>query len=656
MASVFHCPKCKQHFNFGQKYPLIPNGQSICRACFANEGGVEEYPDDQYIFRLKEELLDLNCHPAVCHPDGNHPFPYKTCHLDVDFFDEETCRGFCAKCATRKPSFTSLAKIGAKDIFRGILRKAITQDYPMDYIEEFKGKYNNVSYSAMELLNCIQKKFCYDSDEPLCYTHLRPADYIDAKTFLFKCESCYGSNCQSLNKQSNYIDHLRQAINICYESKTPAFNSTVLKVIKQKEFPKEKSAKNFLLEMGKVISAQNDLFSANSRCLNCEKIFNVGEMTPIKLHPPNNLHEICYKCFTGSTTRKCPIENYNFPDMPEPYEYELLYKFRGRVCVLDHSDCVDKTGRFTYINGKLPYKLPCNDIICSEHYSTVLQTNVILCRCGKEADYAYIKENQELKDQLKYLEMECTSHKGNTAQYYNNDLLIAYCAKCNFDQKYKHKIDPFAFNVKIIRELGEMSVAWPNPVIERFMQKHFLYTLSVKLKMHRYMHKNLEGVEDLLIYDKILPQNSSSIEYWTPKATPEKLNITATVVIVVFGIIIGRSLFGRSRIRVLRDSIILTEADVDEVSEDFSVKTQIVKFPDPVLIENSLDLEILFSEGGYFHGFSQKEGKIITPGSKKSLDHSHSIKFASSSTHNGLFANGGPVLGLYMPLWYIFKT
>ena len=179
-------------------------------------------------------------------------------------------------------------------------------NYPPEYLAEFKDKLWNKNYDAKEILLSLKKKAAFDADGPICSAHLNPAEYIDMEKYLFKCENCV-NRANPATERLDLASHVQRAKDECRNAKTCAFTSTILSALR-KNHMHPKQQKDFLLDMNFLISNNNDNLDHRSRCLVCLDLFNVGEKTPIKLHPEEK-HEVCYACFTSGRVRTCPIDN-----------------------------------------------------------------------------------------------------------------------------------------------------------------------------------------------------------------------------------------------------------------------------------------------------------------------------------------------------------
>ena len=497
----------------------------------------------------------------------------------------------------------------------------------------------------------LEKKTAFDADGPICHDHLNPAGYIDVEKYLFKCENC-------VNPASERLDlalHVQRAKDECRNAKTCAFTSMILSALRM-DYMNSMQQKDFLLDMNFLISNKNDNLDHKSRCLFCLDLFNVGEKTPIQLHSEEK-HEICYACFTSGRVRTCPIDNMPVEQQIVPAKVNFLYKFRDRTCANGHTE---GKPRFSYCNNSIPYALPCGHNLCQDCLSACSTTQVLKCnRCSLNMDSRKVVPNKFIASQLIYIDLLCEdpNHPNQVIRFYNKDDMLVYCQKCQgIPGKYRNVIDPDGFNTELNMRLQELSGNYEHPIIRLIVKKCFLYTLSNRLGLFRYLSGSPNFTRHLRTSPKIFPLNYDSFNRWTPhQTTEENLNIKSNIIMLIYGLLIGKGVSAPGSMIISSNNRTLMEFRI-EASANINDNIQEVYFYQPYDLTEAISIDLRFSPGDYFHGDAQRENQVITATSKIKFDMEKYIELSSDSSVNGYFANGGPVLGLIASKFYANKS
>ena len=336
-----------------------------------------------------------------------------------------------------------------------------------------------------------------------------------------------------------------------------------------------------------------------------------------------------------------------------PAKANFLYKFRDRTCANDHTD---GKSRFSYCNNSIPYALPCRHNLCQDCKSACSAIKVLKCdRCSLNMDPRKVVPNKFIASQLVYIDLLCEdpNHPNQVVRYYNKDDMLVYCQKCQgIPGKYKNIIDPDGFNTELNNRLQDLSRQLENPISRFIVEKCFLYTLSNRLGLFRYLSGSSNFTRHLRTSPKIFPLNYDSFNRWTPhQTTEENLNINSNVIMLIYGLLIGKGVSTPGNLIISSNNRILIESRI-EASTNINDSIQEVYFSQPYDLRKAISINLRFSPGDYFHGDAQRENQVITATSKIKFDMEKYIEFSSNSSINGYFANGGPVLGLIASKFY----
>ena len=649
------CCSCRKQLTLNSRYPKIgPAGEMCCSICIAQRR--LEWPDADvaFITTLKQELVHPDCCSSPCHPDGNHPLNCRSV-LEAASINSKSFKVYCSAHTQDHPDYMSLERNSIKDYMISALKR-VSEDatYPPEYLAEFRGKLWGTNFDAKQILSCLKKKTAFDADGPICSTHLNTAEYIEVDKYLFKCANCVNGT----NPASERLDlalHVQRAKDECRNAKTFAFTSTILSALKTNHM-NPKQQKDFLLDMNFLVSNKNDNLDQKSRCLFCHDLFNVGEKTPIQLHSEEK-HEVCYACFISGRVRTCPIDNIQVTQQIIPAKANFLYKFRDRTCANDHTD---GKPRFSYCNDSIPYALPCGHNLCQDCLSACSTINVLKCkRCCLNMDPRKVVPNKFIECQLVYIDLLCEdpNHPNQVIRYYNKDDMVVYCQKCQgLPGKYRNVIDPDGFNTELNRRLQELGKIYEHPIIRLIVEQSFLYTLSNRLGLFRYLSGSPNFTRHLRTSPKIFPLNYDSFNRWTPhQITEENLNIYSNVIMLIYGLLIGKGVSAPGNLIISSNNRILVESRI-EASTNINDRIQEVYFPQSYDLTEAISIDLRFSPGDYFHGDAQRENQLITTTSKIKFDMDKYIELSSDSRVNRYFANGGPVLGLIASKFYANKS
>ena len=650
----FRCSTCKKIFNLNTRYPIVNlSHEQKCRACYEQKGYKFNIPGDDktlFIVELKNELLNPDC----CHSADNTPGTAQL--IEAVSIDINTFKVYCAFCPKGESDRISLEDYPARFYLKFVLSNLYKDTrYPREYCADFKAKFISNEPSAKDILTCLKRKRAYDSETLICIQHLNPVSFIDEERFLFQCAIC---SLRSPCPVPDLFFHFEKAKLICREAKTCAFTSTILNVLKN-DNPRPKECKDFLLDMEFLMKNRNDNLDAKSRCLHCQDLFNLGEKTPIQLHQEEK-HEVCYACFISGQVRECPIDKTPVNDQIKPARADFLYKIRAKMCILEHTDRTDQTKYFSYYKNSPPYRIHCGHNICSGCVSNSKERKVLECsKCELPMTPGDETIDEFIVQQLKFIELFCDNpdHSGMGDKYYNIDQCLVYCQKCKFENKYRNFQNPSLFSAEINKKLYNLSLESNNLMLREVAEKLFLYTLSSRLGLYRYIaNETGPNLINVQMDPKILPLTFESFSYWTPHRTEaENLQIKSNAILEVYGLLVGKGVRNSGEIQITFSDGSWKYGTI-EAAASIEDKIQGFMFDEPLLLKSMVEIYVGISAGEYFHGYGQRsDDGVFKANSRINLDENRYIEFFSNSNVNGCFANGGPVIGLVISKFSILQ-
>ncbi|OMJ66003.1 hypothetical protein SteCoe_37306 [Stentor coeruleus] len=624
------CSNCKFMFNLNanSRYPMEGG---YCITCVPQFIENPRNIDQMFITKLKKEILTPSCHDFSDAEEFYRPHAYS---LDIN-----TLKIYCEEHHPGQENCIILEINPARFVLKGLLRNALdTGLYPKEYNQDFKQKiYGECTVTEMHFSLC--KKLMYDSNSPLCWVHLTPAIYLDSAKFHFQCELCKNDKSIVYADEDGINNLYTIALNICASAKTAAFNSTVLKLFHGTN-QENNYLKNFFLEMRQVAEEFKSDLVKSSRCLLCEQQFSIGERHPIMLHDEER-HEICYKCFVTRREFICPIDLTPYDMNRKPIsDIKILFDISDRSCTMGHD-----SGKFSYKLHNFPYLINCGHQICEICYKNYLQTNAIICNCGRTCEVRAAHLDDYLLYKLKYLEMFCEvpDHREAPIKCFNDNDIIPYCNKCKSNPKYASKVTPELFSKNLYKKLWENANSIESELFIQGRSNYILLTMNKRYQLYKYMTNPCKNV---MRFNVIYPSVQESLVNWYALGNEDIIfEIKSNTKFELWGLIIGKPRTKDVIITVKINGQMLFQGN-NPKSNDFDDKIFEARFIKPYFVDREITCEVGLGKAGYFHGYVDVRSNERNSAMSANLDIDYWIKFNFNKATRRENNYGGPILGL----------
>ncbi|OMJ74687.1 hypothetical protein SteCoe_26329 [Stentor coeruleus] len=687
------CGKCSKNCQC-----LIGNGL-ICHDCKFK--GLEKDGNVAICRKHRNDYLEPNCHKKLrdkyCDAVAIN-LKNMTIYCQDHFLNEEV------KVQEMTISKTLSQKSPERNIEENV--QSLKDDFAIDilnkYIEQkdIRSKKIKNDLSAQQIYDIIKKKYLKNTNEFLCYKHVKKASKININTYAIKCEMCYIDQSDAdqsdtdLNNE-NADEFYRSGVEKCKELNTASFGKNLILLLRKTEERDIKFYSFFFYCLNKALSKSSLKISEQSKCLICFRKFKLGQRIAVKIHEVLK-HEICLKCYEKSN-KCCPIDNKPFSSPPKIHIIPSFFNTRFPFC----SKCLIKKQNnenvddFSYYNKNYPYLLQCNSNQCKKCLDDI--NLFIECSCRHSSYHNKDVLNYDYIKNLKSLEMMCPMHN-LTIKYCNMRYPIGYCDKCDrpalnqTNLRQNESINLNHENVDTPISERETSSSLTNSSNDTMIQifENEIRKLTIENTLWNFrkicldfltrriselfqkpISKLYEKIEHFKLNDlysccctfylgagietkrfsKILPMNAKSLNYWLVYSDnyfenfriilPKKKFIRYILV----GLVIGRcKTVGKIQVQgtINGEYKILCDDDVETADIANGKTTQNIYFSDIDLSEE-VHISVCFTNKGmYCHGyFSVEESENFT----KIFPTDLGVKIISENNQFGNQTYGGPIIG-----------